>query len=206
VGAPKGAPLTDGLGPRFDAALDLATVLHADQRRKGTDIPYVSHLLAVAAIVLEAGGDEDQTVAALLHDSVEDQPNRITVEALAEQFGPEVARIVEACSDTREAPKPPWKPRKEAYLVHLEHADHHVLTVSLADKLHNATCLRRDVERHGPAYLDRFNAGPADQLWYYRSLADVFERRLTGTPSEPFVADLREQVDRLTDLVTGTLL
>jgi (p)ppGpp synthase/HD superfamily hydrolase len=197
--------MTDVLGSRFDAALGLAADLHADQRRKGTDIPYVSHLLAVAAIVLEAGGDEDQVVAALLHDSVEDQPTRISIDALAEQFGPEVARIVEACSDTQEDPKPPWRPRKEAYLAHLEHADHHVLTVSLADKLHNATSLRRDVERHGPTYLDRFNAGPEDQVWYYRSLVDVFERRLSGTPTEGFVADLRDQVDRLADMVAETI-
>jgi (p)ppGpp synthase/HD superfamily hydrolase len=188
------------LGPRFRAALVLAADAHGAQLRKGSDIPYVSHLLAAAALVLEGGGDEDQAVAALLHDGLEDQPEHVSRQLLTERFGAEVTRIVVACSDTEQQPKPPWRPRKEAYLAHLNEQDDRVLLVSLADKLHNATSLRRDLENAGASVWHRFNAGPADQLWYHASLAAVFLDRLGVGPAGPLAREYAATVERITEL------
>jgi len=190
------------LGPRFRDALAYAAEVHADQRRKGNDVPYVAHLLAVASTVIEAGGSEDQAVAALLHDTLEDHPDKVNRAGLSARFGEEVARIVVACSDTEVEPKPPWHERKQAYLARLPHEDDAVLLVSLADKLHNATALRRDLEREGPATLHRFHAGAEDQLWYHRSLAAVFTERLTEEPVAGLVREYVVTVDRIAALVT----
>jgi (p)ppGpp synthase/HD superfamily hydrolase len=169
------------LGPRLDEAFALARELHAAQRRKGTDIPYLGHLMAVAALVIEDGGDEDEAVAALLHDAVEDQGGAPTLARIRERFGPRVAAIVEACSDTDETPKPPWRRRKEAYLAHLRDPalPDGALRVSLADKLHNARAILGDL-RAGDDVFDRFNAPRADQAWYYRALAATFAERAPG--------------------------
>lgn len=158
------------LGSAFDEALLFAALVHRRQRRKGGDIPYVSHLLAVAALVLEAGGDEDQAVAALLHHTVEDHPDQVSFALLAERFGDRVTNIVRECSDTEEYPKPPWRERKDAYLRHLrlQHAD--AVLVSLADKLHNTRSTLRDLRFTGPGVWDRFNAGRDEQLWYYAAV------------------------------------
>jgi (p)ppGpp synthase/HD superfamily hydrolase len=125
------------LGPRFDEALAYAADAHAGQVRKGTSIPFVAHLLAVTALVLEDDGDEDHAIAALLHDAPEDAGGRDRLDDIRRRFGDRVADIVEACSDTFEVPKPAWRPRKERYLTHLETAPDDVLRVSLADKVHN---------------------------------------------------------------------
>ena len=125
------------LTDRFDRAFAFARHLHRDQFRKGTAIPYTAHLLAVAALVLEDGGDEDQAVAALLHDAVEDHGGLGRLEEIRQLFGERVAEIVEGCSDSFTIPKPPWRERKERYIEHLRHADAGVRRVSLADKLHN---------------------------------------------------------------------
>ena len=165
------------LTDRFEQALVYASRLHAKQLRKGSATPYVSHLLAVAALVLEHGADEDQAIAALLHDAVEDQGGPKTLAAIRRRFGPVVAAIVSACSDTDATPKPPWRPRKEAYLQHLRTAPAAVRLVSAADKLHNARSTVADLRTLGPRVWKRFHAGPADQLWYYRSLVAIFRRR-----------------------------
>lgn len=170
-----------GLAP-WSALADAAALafrLHADQRRKGTAIPYLSHLMAVSALVLEHGGDEEQAVAALLHDAIEDcgAEHEATI---AERFGPRVAAIVRACTDAEVFPKPPWRARKEAYLAHLEHAGPDALLVSACDKLHNARAIVEDLREHGPAMMSRFNAGLDGTLWYYRALADAFARLLPG--------------------------
>ena len=159
---------------RVAEALTLALDLHRDQRRKGTDIPYVGHLMAVAALVAEHGGSEDQVIAALLHDAIEDQGDRITAEGIAARFGEQVAAIVVACSDTDVQPKPPWRERKERYIAHLDAAPPAALLVSCADKLHNAQAILGDLREIGPAMLTRFNVGPSEILWYYRALADRF--------------------------------
>jgi (p)ppGpp synthase/HD superfamily hydrolase len=180
---------------RLTDASALAFRIHAAQRRKGTSIPYVSHLLAVAALVLEHGGDEDQACAGLLHDAIED--GGVAWEAvILEQFGPRVAGIVRACTDADTHPKPPWRARKEAYLTHLEHAEPDTLLVSAADKLHNARAIVSDLRTHGPAMFTRFNAGQAGTLWYYEALSEVFARRLPG----PLVRELGDAVTQMRSL------
>jgi (p)ppGpp synthase/HD superfamily hydrolase len=167
----RGSPL---LGERFERALQHATRLHAAQTRKGTNIPYVSHLLSVAAIVLEDGGDEDEAIAALLHDAVEDQGGRPTLEEIRRLFGDRVAEIVEGCSDTDVVPKPPWQRRKELYIEHIRTARPEVLRVSAADKLHNARAILADFRRHGDALWPRFSGAREGTLWYYRTLITAY--------------------------------
>ncbi len=159
---------------RFQDALDYAFQLHNSQRRKGTDIPYVAHLLGVTAIVLEAGGDEDQAIAALLHDAVEDQGGVKTLEAIRSRFGERVAQIVDGCTDAYQIPKPPWKERKERYLQRLHSEPEEVRLVSLADKLHNARSIVLDLRQNGGKTFNRFKGGKAGTLWYYRSLVQFF--------------------------------
>ena len=141
------------LTPRFDDAVTEARRLHGGQRRKGTDIPYVAHLLSVSAIVLEDGGSEDEAIAGLLHHVIEDVPVEGTEEFIRERFGDRVADIVSACSDSTTFPKPPWRERKERYLAHLESAPPEVLRVSLADKLHNARAILYDLRTVGDSLL-----------------------------------------------------
>jgi (p)ppGpp synthase/HD superfamily hydrolase len=196
------------LGERFAAALIRAVELHGGQARKGGRIPYLGHLLGVASLVVDAGGTEDQAIAALLHDALEDQPERVSVASLAEEFGPEVAQIVLGCSDVTpdqlvDGRKPPWNDRKRAYLAHLHRADAPVLLVSLADKLHNARSLRLDLDEQGPSVWSRFNAGPADQLWYYRNLIQVFDRRVQDPLPRRLVHELRREVDEVAAYVPG---
>lgn len=173
------SPAMAGEWSVLSEAAALAFRLHADQRRKGTSIPYLSHLMAVSALVLEHGGDQEQAVAALLHDAIEDcgLEHEATIAA---SFGPRVAGIVRACTDAEVIPKPPWRDRKEAYLAHLEHAGSDALLVSACDKLHNARAIVEDLHEHGPAMMSRFNAGLDGTLWYYRALAEAFSRLLPG--------------------------
>ncbi len=162
------------LSPRFEQALVFACQLHARQLRKGTDIPYVSHLLAVSSLVLENGGDEDGAIAALLHDAVEDQGGLPTLAEIRNRFGERVAAIVEGCTDADTIPKPPWRERKERYIAHVGHALPEVQRVSAADKLHNARSIVRDLRRDSAGVWARFNGGRDGVLWYYRSLTTVF--------------------------------
>lgn len=162
------------LGPRFEEAFRLALRLHQRQRRKGTEVPYISHLMAVAAIALENGANEDQAIAALLHDGPEDQGGETVLREIEQRFGPEVARIVLGCSDAIGEPKPAWRPRKEAYLTHLLMAPDDVRLVSAADKLHNARSILLDYRRDGDATWGRFAGGKEGSIWYYRALADIF--------------------------------
>jgi (p)ppGpp synthase/HD superfamily hydrolase len=161
------------LSPRFTEALAFAAELHRDQVRKGTTIPYVSHLLATASIVLEHGGGEDEAIAALLHDAVEDQGGLPTLERIRARFGEAVAGIVHECTDAETMPKPPWHHRKEAYIAAIPHKSAGARLVSCADKLHNARAILADLRQHGPALWERFTGG-AHSLWYYRALADAF--------------------------------
>jgi (p)ppGpp synthase/HD superfamily hydrolase len=183
------------LGPRFEDALVYAARLHADQRRKQTSVPYVSHVLAVCGLVLEDGGDEDEAIAALLHDAVEDQGGAPRLEDIRARFGERVADIVDGCSDTDQTPKPPWRLRKEAYLAHLADAgtSESVLRISAADKLHNARSVL--AERHviGDIVWDRFNAGRDEQLWYYRAVVEVLRTRFPGRLTD----ELADVVQRL---------
>jgi (p)ppGpp synthase/HD superfamily hydrolase len=161
------------LSDRFYAALDYAARLHAAQRRKGTRVPYVSHLLGVASLVLEHGGDEDEAIAALLHDAVEDQGGAATAAEIERRFGRRVAEIVLGCTDTDVHPKPAWRPRKEAHLAKLREASVSVRLVVSADKLHNARCIAQEYRTAGETIWSRFNGGREGTLWYYRASLEI---------------------------------
>lgn len=176
------------LGDRFEEAFLMAKQLHASQTRKGSGIPYLAHLLAVTALVLEDGGDEDQAIAALLHDAVEDQGGYDLLETIRQRFGDRVADIVAGLTDAYVRPKPPWRERKEGYISHLRQASEEVIRVSLADKLHNARSIRRDLILEGNDLWDRFRGGKEGTLWYYRTLLDVYRE---ASPS-PLVAELEQ--------------
>jgi (p)ppGpp synthase/HD superfamily hydrolase len=162
------------LSQRFEDALQFAAVTHRSQVRKGSGIPYVGHLLGVCSLVIEDGGDEDEAIAALLHDAAEDRGGAEMLDEIRRRFGDQVAGIVAACSDTCESPKPPWRARKESYLEHLDDQPESVLRVSLADKLFNARAILRDYLVVGDDLWARFQSGRDGQLWYYRKLADRF--------------------------------
>ncbi len=186
------------LSTRFEEALIFATRLHARQVRKGTSVPYVAHLLAVASLVLEQGGDEDQTIAALLHDAAEDQGGRSTLDEIRRRFGARVAEIVEGCTDSFTFLKPPWRKRKEAYLAHLPQASAAVRLVSAADKLHNARTILADYRQLGEAVWRRFNGGREGTLWYYRTLVEAFQ----AGESFPLVEELDRVVSELERLAS----
>ena len=182
--AGMGEPVAPLLTDRFQRAFALASQIHATQVRKGTTIPYLAHVMSVAALVLEHGGSEDAAIAGLLHDTVEDSPDGTGTEAaIRRDFGDHVAGIVLGCSDAIGGVgqvKQPWRDRKTAYLVHLaaEH-DPDILLVSACDKLHNARAILADLRAVGPALWDRFNEkDPAMHVWYYQSLADSYSGRV----------------------------
>jgi (p)ppGpp synthase/HD superfamily hydrolase len=162
-------------GEKFAHALHYASRLHRDQVRKGTNIPYITHLLAVASIVGENSGTEDEVVAALLHDTPEDQGGEARLREIQAQFGDGVAEIVDGCTDTYETPKPPWRERKERYLAHLAGASGSVRLVSSADKLHNARTVLSDYRLLGEDLWTRFNGGKEGTLWYYRAIVGALE-------------------------------
>ncbi|MDR3522146.1 MAG: HD domain-containing protein [Acidocella sp.] len=177
---------------RLAEAAAFTMAIHADQCRKGSKTPYISHLLGVASIVLEFGGDEDQAIAGLLHDAIEDQgaEQEPLIEA---RFGPRVAAIVRGCTDADTFPKPPWRARKEAYIAHLETTGPDVWLVSCADKLYNARAIVTDLRALGDAMFSRFTGGKDGTLWYYRKLAEVFGRvfpRILSTELSVAVAEM----------------
>ena len=180
------------LSGRFDEALLLAAGLHRRQVRKGSGVPYVAHLLAVAALVLEYGGGEDEAIAALLHDAIEDQGGAATREQIRLLFGPAVAEIVDGCTDADTIPKPPWRARKEAYLAHLQSASPSVLLVSAADKLHNVRSILSDYRLIGDEIWLRFKAGKEGSLWYYRSVLNIYKERMDGPLTEQIARELAE--------------
>ena len=158
---------------RFDDALVYASDLHREQTRKGSDIPYVTHLLGVAALVGEAGGSEDQVIAALLHDAVEDQGGLPVLDDIRRRLGGAVFEMVKSCTDSVETPKPPWRPRKEAYVAHVAEAEPDALLVSIADKLYNSRTILLNLRIEGNSVWDRFTGKRDGSLWYYRALSRV---------------------------------
>ncbi len=171
---------------RLTDAFTFAATAHAKQVRKGTMIPYVAHLMSVSALVLEHGGDEDQAIAGLLHDVIEDCG--IAYEpSIRERFGERVARIVRACTDADTHPKPPWQERKVTYLRHLQQEGQDVLLVSAADKLHNARAIVSDQHAIGPAVFERFSATQEQVLWYYRTLSEIYRNKMPGRLAEEVV-------------------
>jgi (p)ppGpp synthase/HD superfamily hydrolase len=180
-------------GEKLEEALGYAARVHRDQVRKGSSVPYVTHLLAVAAIVGENGGTEEEVIAALLHDAPEDQGGEVRLAEIRERFGDEVADIVAGNTDTFEDPKPPWRERKEAYVAHVAHAPRSVRLVSAADKLHNARSVLADLRSLGEELWPRFNGGKEGTLWYYRALVEAFE---TAGPN-PIVEELDRVVGEM---------
>jgi GTP pyrophosphokinase len=183
------------LSQRFEEALVFATHLHREQARKGSNTPppYVGHLLSVAGIALDYGATEEEAIAALLHDAVEDQGGSATKEAIRERFGDQVVAIVMGCSDAEGEPKPPWQGRKEAYLARLPHESASVRLVSAADKLHNARSILMDYRRLGEALWSRFKGDKEGTLWYLRSLVSVF----LSAGSAPLIDELDRVVTEL---------
>ncbi len=162
------------LGPRFLRAFEFAAKMHAGQTRKASTIPYIAHLMGVASLVLEAGGDEDLAIAALLHDVVEDCGGAPMLDEVRRRFGARVAKVVDGCTDADTEPKPPWRERKENYIRHLRKADADTRLVSAADKLNNVRSILADYREIGEAIWLRFNGGRDGTLWYYRTLRDEF--------------------------------
>lgn len=156
-------------------------------------MPYLAHLMAVSALVLQDGGSEDEAIAGLLHDAVEDQGGLPVLAEIQQRFGARVAQIVEGCTDAYENPKPPWRERKTAYLQRLSGASPEVLRVSLADKLHNARSIWFDLQSNGDSLWGRFNGGKSGTLWYYGALVEAFKTRRRS----PMLAELEELVGRI---------
>jgi len=193
----------------FDDALAMVNEIHGQQFRKGTKVPYIAHLLAVAALSLEANEyhgyepKEDLAIAALFHDAIEDQGDKINLEQIRNKFGNKVHEIVRDCSDAsidREGQeKPPWRERKESYILKIATKSREALIVSCADKLHNARSIMFDLEHKGVGFWDRFNAGKEDQLWYYKSLTRAFRM---AWPEHPLLSELQSIVDRMEDAIS----
>lgn len=178
---------------RFDHALTYAAGLHRGQSRKGAGVPYVSHLLAVASLVLENGGDEDEAISALLHDAIEDIGGEPLPGQIRERFGQRVLEIVKGCTDADTKPKPPWRERKEAHVAKIANASSSVRLVIAADKLHNARCLLADYRRLGEDLWERFRGGRDGTLWYYRAVTDA----LMQSAATPLVEELKRVVSEL---------
>ncbi len=183
------------LSSRFDDALLWACELHREQTRKGSGAPYISHLMAVASLVMEAGGDEDEAIGAVLHDAIEDQGGPRTREEIRRRFGDRVTALVDGCTDAEELPKPPWRERKEAFIASIRSAPASVRLIVTADKLHNVSCSIADLEREGPEAWERFR-GREKALWYCRSITLALEEA-GGNALTP---RLRRALDKLAEL------
>lgn len=161
------------LAHRFSSALVYAHQLHSEQVRKGSGIPYISHLLSVSALVLEDGGDEDEAIAALLHDAVEDCGGAPILDAIRDRFGQRVATLVAHCTESETVPKPPWKERKIRYLEQLKNSDSGAYRIAIADKLHNARSILMDYHRQGDAVWQKFKGGKEGTLWFYNEILAI---------------------------------
>jgi len=193
----RSGPKPPKLGSRLQRAFRYAANKHEGQTRKQTAVPYLSHLMAVTALVLEAGGDEDMAIAALLHDVVEDCGGMPRLREIQRMFGKRVARIVEGCTDSFVNPRLEWKIRKGDYLKRLTHKDDETRLVSACDKLHNVRTVISDYRKDGESIWKRFNGGREGTLWYYRALSDEFQRRKANRTTRELaivVADLERTV------------
>jgi GTP pyrophosphokinase len=194
---PQRAPRKIKLGPRFLRAFEFAAEKHSGQVRKASTIPYIAHLMGVASLVLEAGGDEDLAIAALLHDVVEDCGGAPMLKEVRRRFGARVAKVVDGCTDADTDPKPPWRDRKEKYIRLLRSADSDTRLVSAADKLNNVRSILSDYRAIGESVWSRFNGGREGTLWYYRTLRDEFLGRKLNRVTRDF--DLAvEELESLT--------
>ena len=180
------------LGPRFMRAFEFAAKEHSGQTRKASTIPYLAHLMGVASLVFEAGGDEDLAIAALLHDVVEDCGGAPMLKEVRRRFGKRVADIVDGCTDAYEIPKPPWRERKESYLRRLKKENADTRLVSVADKLNNIRSILADYRIVGESVWSRFHGGRDETLWYYRTLRDEFLRSKSNRITRDFDLAVRE--------------
>ncbi len=187
------------LTERFERALVYTCQVHAGQVRKGNNVPYLSHLLAVSALVLEFGGNEDEAIGGLLHDAVEDAGGERRLDEICQQFGESVAEIVAGCTETLRRPKPPWRVRKEEFLLRLKQASRSVLLVVGSDKLHNMRCTIRGLHQQGSQFWSHFNCSKPEFLWYFRSLQEVFLSRSGQLPSA-LLEELTQTLDQLQKL------
>ena len=194
------------LSSKFSKAFLFANQLHFSQTRNGTSLPYISHLMSVAAIVMESGGTQDEVIAGLLHDAIEDQgpsfsggSDGLRKEILT-RFGSTVLNVIEECTDADTLPKPDWKPRKEAYIKHLESVSSSGALVSCADKVHNVRSILRDYEKSGEDVWSRFSANKEDILWYYQSLRSAFNKIHSIDTS------LRDTFDNLVSQLSSVIL
>ena len=187
------------LGPRLLRAFRFAAEKHKGQTRKASTIPYITHLMGVASLVLEAGGDEDLAIGALLHDVVEDCGGAPMLKEVRRRFGKRVAKVVDGCTDADTYPKPPWRERKEKYIRHLKSADADTKLVSAADKLNNVRSILSDYRVLGESVWSRFNGGRDGTLWYYRTLLDVFLQHERNR----ITCDLELAVNELESLARG---
>ncbi len=178
---------------RFNQALVYAARLHGLQRRKGTNKPYIGHLMSVASIVIAYGGDEEMAIAALLHDAVEDQGGLARLREIRKKFGKRVARIVDGCTDAYGEPKPPWLERKKSYIARVAGEPEDTRLVSAADKLSNSRDILEDVRADGEQAFERFQGKKVGTLWYYRRLVEVFR----GTGTNPLVEEFDRVVTKL---------
>ncbi len=174
---------------RFDDALRYAREKHRGHLRKGSEVPYIGHLLGVASTVIDDGGTEDEAVAALLHDVAEDQGGEKALDEIERKFGRRVREIVRELSDSVEESKEPWRPRKEAYLEELPHKSREAKRISLADKLYNARAIVLDHARVGDEIWDRFAGGEEGTKWYYRELLKVFRQEFDADSSTKVLVD-----------------
>ena len=184
------------LSKRFSDAVAYACAAHAQQIRKGTEIPYVAHLLGVASIALEFGANEDEAISAILHDVVEDCGGKPRLDDVRLRFGPTVAAIVEGCTDSDVTPKPAWQQRKENYLKHLVHASPSTRLVSAADKLYNARSILHDLRIIGDQVWSRFTGKKTGTLWYYRALVNTYK----AVGSNPLIIELNRVVSEIEHL------
>jgi (p)ppGpp synthase/HD superfamily hydrolase len=178
---------------RLESAFLFASELHRDQTRKGTPIPYIFHLMSVASLVAEGGGDENQIIAALLHDAVEDSGGANTREEIERRFGEDVAELVDGCTDTDQDPKPPWRARKEAFLRRLNDEPPRVLLICAADKLHNARSTLLDIQTLGDDMWGRFRGGKEGTLWYF----DEIVKALSRSWNHPYIDELARTLARI---------
>ena len=180
------------LSETFSEALTYCYKLHCKQQRKGTEIPYVSHLLQVAGMVLEAGAEEEVAIAALLHDAVEDQGGDETALEIEQRFGGRVAQLVLSLSDSHTIPKPPWRKRKEAFLARLRNGTPDMFVIAAADKLHNLRSILNDHASIGEEIWSRFNGGRDGTLWYYQEVADILQEKFRSSLTEQFLRENRK--------------
>ena len=189
------------LTTRFEQAVTYVSIVHAGTMRKGTNVPYISHLLSVAALVMEYGGDEDEVIAALLHDAVEDAGGQPRLDDIRQRFGERVAQIVLDCTDSDTTPKPPWQARKEAYIARLESVSPSARLVSCCDKLHNSRTIVADLHLYGNEVWNKFTGKREGSLWYYATLLTKYQRM--GVP-KPLVDELARTIATMQALAAAT--